>query len=174
MLELSQRQTSDVALLVNGGFSPLDGFTKQADYDGIGDEMRTTDGDLFGLPVFLNVKDDSLAGKKVLLKYNGTNVAVLDVEEVWKPNKVKEAASSFGTTSRAPPVQMQFGGGFLNLGTPELIVIGAVAWALLGPKELFKLAREAGTFLGEWQQLGMQAKQNFQDAIESELVEDEK
>ena len=48
-------------------------------------------------------------------------------------------------------------GGFLNLGAPEVIVIGAVAWALLGPKELYRLAREAGSFLGEWQQLGRQA-----------------
>ena len=36
------------------------------------------------------------------------------------------------------------GGGFLNLGGPEVLVIGAVAWAILGPKELYKLARQAG------------------------------
>ena len=64
------------------------------------------------------------------------------------------------TASRAPPVRMfgPPGGGFLNMGTPELVVIGAVAWVLLGPKELFRLSREAGAFLGEWQQLGQQAR----------------
>jgi len=112
-LELSQRQTCDVALLVNGGFSPLDGFMKQADYDGIVENMRTTNGDLFGLPVVLDVKDESLAGKKVLLKYNGTNVAVLDAQEVWKPNKVKEAMSSFGTTSTEHPSVQEL---FADLG----------------------------------------------------------
>lgn len=65
------------------------------------------------------------------------------------------------------------GGGFLNLGTPEVIVIGAVAWALLGPKELYRLARQAGEFLGEWQQLGAQARDTFKDALETELREDE-
>lgn len=65
-------------------------------------------------------------------------------------------------------------GGFLNLGTPEMVVIGAVAWALIGPKELYKLARQAGEFLGEWQQLGMQARDTFKDAIEEELREEEK
>lgn len=66
-----------------------------------------------------------------------------------------------------------FNGGFLNLGTPEIIVIGAVAWAVLGPKELFKLAKQAGEFIGEWQQLGQQAKDQFTSALQSELEEDE-
>lgn len=65
------------------------------------------------------------------------------------------------------------GGSFLNLGTPEMIVIGAAAWALLGPKELYRLAQEAGKFLGEWQSLGLQAKNTFTEALESELRADE-
>jgi len=65
------------------------------------------------------------------------------------------------------------GGGFLNLGAPEVIVIGAVAWAILGPKELFRLSRQAGEFLGEWQQLGQQAKDQFTSALEEELNADE-
>jgi Sec-independent protein translocase protein TatA len=63
-------------------------------------------------------------------------------------------------------------GGFLNLGTPEIVVIGVVAWALLGPKELYRLSREAGSFLGEWQSLGRQAQKTFQDAIDSEMGDD--
>ena len=77
--------------------------------------------------------------------------------------------------SRASPAQMfggQFGGGFLNMGTPELLVIGAVAWAVLGPKELFRLSKEAGN-LREWQQLGMNAKETFTSALENELKDDE-
>lgn len=65
------------------------------------------------------------------------------------------------------------GGNFLNLGTPEMVVIGAVAWALLGPKELYRLAQEAGKFLGEWQQLGQNAKNQFTEAIEAEMRMDE-
>merc|ERR1712228_803719 len=47
--------------------------------------------------------DTALRGKKVLLKYNGVNMAVMEAEEVWKPNKVKEAKSSYGTTSAEHP-----------------------------------------------------------------------
>jgi len=102
-LELSERQACDVVLLVNGGFSPLTGFMKQADYDGVVGNMRTTDGILFGLPVVLDVDDSSLQGKTLLLKYKGKELAVMEAEEVWKPNKVKEAKSSFGTTSAEHP-----------------------------------------------------------------------
>jgi sulfate adenylyltransferase len=102
-LELTQRQACDVSLLVNGAFSPLTGFMKQADYEGIVDGMRTSDGTLFGLPVVLDVDDTSLMGKKVLLTYQGTELAVLEAEEVFKPNKVKEAKGCYGTTSAEHP-----------------------------------------------------------------------
>jgi len=47
----------------------------------------------------------------VLLKYKDTALAVMEVEELWKPNKVKEAKSSFGTTSvEHPSVQELFEG----------------------------------------------------------------
>merc|ERR1711941_259527 len=50
-----------------------------------------------------DVTDTTLQGKKVLLKYNGVDMAVMGAEEVWKPNKVKEAKSSYGTTSTEHP-----------------------------------------------------------------------
>merc|ERR1719282_1578777 len=65
--------------------------------------MRLANGVLFSMPVVLDVPDTTLRGKKVLLKYNGVNMAVMEAEEVWKPNKVKEAKSSYGTTSAEHP-----------------------------------------------------------------------
>merc|ERR1712125_123168 len=64
---------------------------------------RLANGVLFSLPVVLDVSDMSLQGKKVLLKYNGVDMAVLEADEVWKPNKVKESKSSYGTTSNEHP-----------------------------------------------------------------------
>jgi sulfate adenylyltransferase len=102
-LELSERQACDVALLTFGGFSPLTGFMKKADYEAVVDGMRTAEGVLFGLPVVLDVNDDSIQGKKLLLKYKGKAIAVMEAEEVWKPNKVKEAKASYGTASADHP-----------------------------------------------------------------------
>ena len=93
------------------------------------------------------------------------------------PARRDSAASSQPATPKTRHGDAQMfgpgGGSFLNLGTPEMIVIGACAWALLGPKELYRLSAEAGKFLGEWQSLGLQAKNTFTDALESELREDE-
>lgn len=102
-LELSQRQACDVALLVTGGLSPLTGFMTKADYDGVVDNMRTKEGVLFGLPVVLDVVDEKMQGQPVLLTYKGVKMAVLEVEEVWKPNKVKEAKMCYGTSSAEHP-----------------------------------------------------------------------
>jgi len=102
-LELSQRQACDVSLLINGGFSPLTGFMKQADYNSVVEGMRLTSGHLFGLPVILDVPDESLRGKTALLTYQGAKLAVFEAEEVWKPDKVKEAKASYGTTSTEHP-----------------------------------------------------------------------
>merc|ERR1719420_76804 len=101
--ELSERQACDVSLLINGGFSPLEGFMKKADYDSVVENMRLESGTLFGLPVVLDVADKSLEGKKVLLKYKGTDLAVLEAEEVYQPDKVKEAKNCMGTSSVEHP-----------------------------------------------------------------------
>lgn len=104
VLELSERQACDVSLLVNGGFSPLTGFMTEKEYDGVVDDMRAGEsGILFGLPVVLDVNDESLKGKKVLLKYNGKDLAVLEADEVWQPNKAKEAKAAYGTASLEHP-----------------------------------------------------------------------
>merc|ERR1712048_933728 len=79
-LELSERQACDVALLIFGGFSPLNGFMKQADYDGVVDNMRLASGVLFSMPVVLDVPDTSLRGKKGLLKYKGVDMGVVEAE----------------------------------------------------------------------------------------------
>jgi sulfate adenylyltransferase len=106
-INLSQRQACDVALIIMGGFSPLTGFMKKADYDGVVENMRTTGGVLFGMPVVLDVTDPSIQGKTVLLKYKDIDMALLEADEVYTPNKVKEAAKCYGTSSGEHPTVME-------------------------------------------------------------------
>merc|ERR1719387_15638 len=112
-IELSERQACDVALLITGGLSPLTGFMKKADYDSVVSKMRLTDGTLFGLPVVLDIKEANLQGKKILLKYQGVDMAVMDVEEEWKPDKKEEAAKCYGTPEPDHPTVAEL---FNNLG----------------------------------------------------------
>jgi len=56
------------------------------------------------LPVTLDVAAGQVKqGEKVLLKYNGQDVAVLEAESVYKPNKVLEAQQCYGTSSLEHP-----------------------------------------------------------------------
>lgn len=83
------------------------------------------------------------------------------------------AAATPSVRMGLPGFPLGGGGGILNVGTPELIVIGGLAWVLLGPKELLRLSREAGVLIGKLRQLGTEAADQFRDAIEAEVSLDE-
>ena len=127
-IELTDRQSCDVQLLCNGGFSPLTGFMSESEYDSVVDNMRLTNNLIFGLPVVMDTDDDSIKeGSKILLTYKGTDMAVLDVSSKWTPDKPKECLAAYGTaTIEHPGVRMvamergrsYIGGDVVGLDTP--------------------------------------------------------
>ena len=56
-LKLSDRHLCDLELIMNGGFSPLDGFMSQNDYDAVVSDMRLSDGSLWPIPITLDIND---------------------------------------------------------------------------------------------------------------------
>ena len=107
-ISLTPRQLCDIELLLNGGFSPLRGFLNRADYERVVEEMRLSDDTLWPMPITLDVSEEiatSLsAGDRVALRDpTGLLLAVMHVEEVWKPDKVREARQVFGTEDRKHP-----------------------------------------------------------------------
>lgn len=107
-LECSDRNACDVELLIVGGFSPLEGFLNEEEYHSVVENMRMTDGLLFGLPVVFDTHSDKVnVGDKVLLTYQGQNIATLTIDSKWVPNKPVEALKCYGTSSiEHPAVQM--------------------------------------------------------------------
>jgi len=104
VVSCSDRNACDVELLVVGGFSPLRGFMHQEDYEAVVAHHRTSSGLLFGLPIVFDTDDASIAvGDRLLLTYQGQDLAVLTVESRWEPDKVKEAKGCYGTTSLEHP-----------------------------------------------------------------------
>lgn len=120
---LNERQVRDLELLVNGAFSPLDGFLKKAEYERVRDEMRLSDGTLWPVPITLDVSEafaESLnLGDRVALRDpEGVLLAVLTVEDVWKPPREEEAVRVFGTDSPEHPgvAYLLFEGGGAYVG----------------------------------------------------------
>ena len=130
-IECSDRNACDVELLCVGGFSPLRGFMHQEDYDAVVSGHRLAAGQLFGLPIVMDTdRDDVVVGDKLMLTYKGQDLAVLEVEDKWEPNKVAEAKGCYGTTSiEHPAVRMitmerkrfYLGGSLQGLALPERV-----------------------------------------------------
>ncbi len=105
---LTGRQLCDLELLLNGGFSPLEGFMGQADYAAVLADMRLADGTLWPMPITLDV-DDAFAGKLGsgdwigLHDPEGVLIAVMRVDDIWRPELGAEAEAVFGTRDEAHP-----------------------------------------------------------------------
>lgn len=104
-VELTERQSCDTELLMNGGFSPLSGFMNSEEYNKVVEDMRLPESNLlFGLPVVFDTnREDLTVGKKVLLTFGGKDIALLEVEDRWSPDKPKETKLCYGTSSLEHP-----------------------------------------------------------------------
>lgn len=107
-ITLTARQICDLELLLCGGFSPLRGFLNRADYEGVLDEMRLEDGTLWPIPVTLDVSEAvaitvSAATHVTLRSSTGVVLAVLEVGDIWRVDKDREAQSVYGATSLEHP-----------------------------------------------------------------------
>lgn len=107
-LTLTQRQLCDLELILNGGFAPLQGFMNKDDYTEVVHAMRLHDGTLWPMPITLDVDKEFAetikAGEEVALRdVEGLLLAILQVGDVWAPDKHKEALSVFGTVDDTHP-----------------------------------------------------------------------
>ena len=105
---LSERQLCDLELLLNGGFSPLQGFMGQADYDSVCSSMRLANGLIWTMPIILDLpaelaKQLARGTSLALRDPEGVMLAVLQVEETWQPNRQSEVENVFGTADRKHP-----------------------------------------------------------------------
>ena len=125
-LTLSQRQLCDLELLMNGGFTPLDGFMNQAAYDAVLERMQLPDGTLWPIPIVLDV-DAGFAekletGSKIALRDGeGFMPAALTVEDIWEPDKAREAELVYGTASDQHP-----GVRYLNEQVKQVYISGRI------------------------------------------------
>jgi len=107
-LQLDTRQLCDLELLLCGAFSPLEGFLGRNDYNGVVQDMRLADGTLWPMPITLDVEEAFSAGlsrgsEVVLRDGEGVPLAVLEVQDIYWPDRLHEALRVFGTSDRTHP-----------------------------------------------------------------------
>ena len=100
--QLNDRQICDLELLLNGAFNPLKGFMDKDDYNSVRDNMRLANGDLWPIPINLDVTENfseqiNFGDKIVLRDKEGFPLAILTISDIWKPNLLLEAELVYGT-----------------------------------------------------------------------------
>ena len=137
---LTPRQLCDLELLLNGGFSPLEGFLGRGDYERVCREMRLADGTLWPIPVVLDLPEEFAAtlspGPLALRDEEGLMLAVLHVKELWRPDLEEEARLVYGTGDPAHP-----GVAHLRDRTGRVFAGGPVEGLHLPPQWSFRTLR---------------------------------
>ena len=106
-IQISERAACDLELLATGGFSPLDRFVGQADYERIVAEMRLANGLLFPIPVTLPIDPDPNLhiGSDIALRSAKNEIlAVMTIEEIYEWDKAEAARQVFGTRDMRHPL----------------------------------------------------------------------
>ncbi len=123
-VRLDKRATSDLEMIAIGGFSPLNGFMAQADYEQVVTDMRMVDGTPWSIPVTLSVTEEEAKSLKEggLVRLDdpeGNFVGVLELEQKYTYDKTKEAVNVYRTDEeKHPGVKVIYDQGNINLAGP--------------------------------------------------------
>jgi sulfate adenylyltransferase len=102
---LDSRELCDLELLLNGAFSPLDGFLKEEDYNSVLLNLRLKSGELWPMPIVLAKKDKGFSVGETVNLCNSENlpIASMTLESIYQPDLDVECNSVFGSIDTNHP-----------------------------------------------------------------------
>ncbi|MEG7378400.1 sulfate adenylyltransferase [Bacillus subtilis] len=126
-IELDLISFADLELIGIGGYSPIEGFFNEKDYVSVVENMRLSSGVVWSLPITLPVGAQKAAelsvGETVKLTYEGDTYGVIQIEDLYVPDKQKEAVNVYKTDDQEHPgVKKLFSRGDTYVGGPITLI----------------------------------------------------
>ncbi|MGE6752644.1 sulfate adenylyltransferase [Rossellomorea sp. NPDC071047] len=120
-IPLDETALSDLELIGIGAYSPINGFLTEVDYHHVVETLRLRNGNVWSIPITLPISKeearDVREGLKSRLVYKGETYGLIEVEDIYEPDKQKEALLVYGTIDENHPgVRKLFQRGDVYLG----------------------------------------------------------
>ncbi|MHA7139055.1 sulfate adenylyltransferase [Rossellomorea arthrocnemi] len=106
-IPLDETALSDLELIGIGAYSPINGFLTEVDYQRVVETLRLGNGNVWSIPITLPIAKEKAGdvkkGLKSRLVYKGETYGLIEVEDIYEPDKQKEALLVYGTTDADHP-----------------------------------------------------------------------
>lgn len=106
-IPLDETALSDLELIGIGAYSPISGFLTEVDYQQVVETLRLRNGNVWSIPITLPIAKEKTGdvkkGFKCRLVYKGETYGLIEVEDIYEPDKQKEALLVYGTTDADHP-----------------------------------------------------------------------
>jgi sulfate adenylyltransferase len=143
---------NDIENIADGIFSPLEGFLVREDFEKVVTKGRLSNDLAWTIPIVLDADKETAAkmkdAKDVALSLNGTNFAILHVQDVYTFDKNTTAKGVYGTTDQKHP------GVAKTMSMKEYLVGGKIDY----------LKRPAETPIRRYRKTPSETREQFQKA----------
>ncbi len=145
-IEIDEETLQDIINIETGLLYPLQGFMNEADFRGVVDTYQLSDGQVFTIPVTLDIPEDSspVHGQTLHLSFHGKHVADLEVEDTYRVNDA-DLEKVFCTLDMAHPgVRKEKERSPLRVGGKTTLLEGELLEGALKPENTKKIFADRG------------------------------